>query len=112
MCPSTFSSQHLVHSGVERNHGFFRRDPDIAEDMVKIKRRNTWGAGAKECWEASNADGVFLEMWSMLYADDAGIVSQSPGSLGKMISGYGGGVHGVRPDRLGSQVRDNMPSRK
>lgn len=48
----------------------------------------------------------------VVYADDAGIVSQSPGRLGNTMGGDCEGVHGFRPRRVRSQDGDNVPARK
>lgn len=48
-----------------------RLDPDIVEYTMKIQRRRV---GA-----------VFQEVRDMLYEEDAGIVSQSPRSLGNIM---------------------------
>lgn len=49
------------------------------------KRRSGTGAGAKEFSEAWDAGYIFRDAWGMLYVDDTGILSQSPGSSGKVV---------------------------
>ena len=59
----------------------FTRDEDVMEDVVKIKSTVTEGKGKR-----AKVVEVVKMLWSMLYADDAGIVSRSPESLEKMMS--------------------------
>ena len=59
----------------------FSKDEEVMADMVKVKRMVTEGKGKN----AKLVEAV-KPIWGMLYADDAGIVSQSPGSLEKMMS--------------------------
>lgn len=48
----------------------------------------------------------------MLWADDAGFVSQSPDSSVTMMAVNCEGMHGVQPDCVMSQDGDNVPPRK
>lgn len=59
---------------------WFRLDSGIVEGMLTIQKHST-RVGAKECSEAWAAEDVSHEVWGILYADDAGILSQSPDSL-------------------------------
>ena len=59
----------------------FSGDEQVMTDMVKIRSKVTEGKGKN----AKVVEAV-KSLWGMLYADDAGIVSRSPGSLEKMMS--------------------------
>lgn len=59
----------------------FRQDKEVMADMVKVKPMVTEGKGANaELME------VVRIIWGTLCTDDAGILSQSLGSLQKVIS--------------------------
>ena len=71
----------------------FREDPDVSGDLVRVRKREK-GEFHQECavaWDATDATtAVAVEesasLWSMLYADDACIVSRTPSSLEKMMT--------------------------
>ena len=53
----------------------FRADKDIMDDLVHLRKKTGAGGGR----EATTGEPVLAaSLWSMLYADDAGIVSQPP----------------------------------
>eukprot|EP00752_Nemacystus_decipiens_P004811 g4378.t1 len=64
----------------------FAEDTRVMEDMVMIGRavaaRKKRGKGGKTGTVVVDAEAL----WAMLYADDAGVVSRSTESLGKMMS--------------------------
>ena len=54
--------------------------------------------------EATVGESVLATpLWGMLYADDAGVFSQSPERLRKMMGGDRGLVRGGWPHRIGGQ---------
>lgn len=52
--------------------------------MARVKRSMTEGTRKEK--NAANVVKTVKAIWGTLYADDAGNVSQSPGSLVKMLS--------------------------
>ena len=60
--------------------GAFEKDADLMEDMAKVRRMVMEGKGKK----VKRVKKV-RAFWSMLYADDAAIISRSPASLEKMM---------------------------
>ena len=63
----------------------FKADEGIMEALVHLrKKRGAGGAGGRG--EATAGESVLATpLWSILYADDAGVVSQSPEQLRKMM---------------------------
>ena len=60
----------------------FKADKDIMDALVHLKKKK--GAGGQG--EATAGELVLARLlWGILYADDAGVVSQSPGQLKKMV---------------------------
>ena len=60
----------------------FNADKGIMDTWVRLRKKR--GAGGRE--EATVRESVLTTpLWSMLYADDAGVVSQSPEQLRKMM---------------------------
>ena len=60
----------------------FKADKDIMDALVHLRKKN--GAGGRG--EATAGEPVLATLlWGMLYADDTGVVSQSPEQLRKMI---------------------------
>ena len=64
-------------------------DAVIMDSMVQLKERRRVGEKKRGRVRAGRVEGQRKEeeaqtLWGMLYADDAGIVSQSPKGLGKM----------------------------
>ena len=60
----------------------FKADKDIMDALVHLRKKT--GAGGPG--EATAGDPVPATLlWGMLYADDVGVVSQSPGQLRKMM---------------------------
>ena len=52
--------------------------------LVHLRKKRGAGGGGRG--EANAGESVLATLlWGMLYADVAGVVSQSPGQLGKMI---------------------------
>ena len=60
----------------------FKADKDIMDVLVHLRKKG--GAGG---WgEATAGEPVLVvPLWGMLYADDAGVISQSPEQLRKMM---------------------------
>ena len=59
----------------------FKVDKDIMEALVHLRKKKGTGGGGK----ATAGETVLATLlWGMLYADDAGVVSQSPEKLRKM----------------------------
>ena len=65
----------------------FKTDKGLIDALVRLrKKRGAGGAGGRgEATVGESALGTPL--WGMLYADDAGVVSQSPEQLRKMMGG-------------------------
>ena len=71
----------------------FREDPDVSGDLVRVRKRKK-GEFHQECaaaWDALDTTTAAAveessSLWSMLYADDACIVSRTPSSLEKMVT--------------------------
>ena len=60
----------------------FKADKGIMDALVHLrKKRGAGGRGGATVGESSHA----TPLWGMLYADDAGVVSQSPKQLRKMM---------------------------
>ena len=60
----------------------FKADEGIMDDLVHLRKKR--GAGGRG--EATVGESVLATpLWGMLYADDAGVVSQSPEQLRKMM---------------------------
>ena len=60
----------------------FKVDKDIMDALVHMRWKN--GVGGRG--EANVGESVLVTpLWGMLYADDAGVVSQSPEQLRKMM---------------------------
>ena len=77
-----------------------RADKCILDALVHLRKKK--GAGGPG--EATVGESVLARpLWGMLYADDAGGVSQSPEQLRKMMGGDRGRVRGVWPHRIGGQ---------
>ena len=78
----------------------FKADKGIMDALVHLRKKR--GAGGRG--EATAGETVLATpLWGMLYADDAGVVSQSPEKLRKMMGGDRGRVRGVWPHRIGGQ---------
>ena len=61
---------------------YFKADKDIIDALVHLRKKR--GAGGQR--EATAGESVLATpLWGMLHADDAGVVSQSPGQLMKMM---------------------------
>ena len=60
----------------------FKAGKGIMDALVHLRKKR--GAAGRE--EATAGESVLATpLWRMLYADDAGVVSQSPEQLGKMM---------------------------
>ena len=59
----------------------FREDPAVVADLVNIDFVPIPGFGEKECGESPRS----TELFSMLYADDMGIVARTSASLAKIM---------------------------
>ena len=60
----------------------FKAGKGIMDALVHLRKKR--GAAGRE--EATAGESVLATpLWGMLYADDAGVVSQSPEQLGKMM---------------------------
>ena len=60
----------------------FKADRGIMDALVHLRKKR--GAAGRE--EATAGESAFATpLWGMLYADDAGVVSQSPEQLRKMM---------------------------
>ena len=59
----------------------FKADKDIMDVLVHLRKKT--GAGVRE-GETNGEPALATWLWGMLYADDAGVVSQSPEQLRKM----------------------------
>ena len=60
----------------------FKADKDIMDALVHLRKKR--GAGGRG--EATVGESALVtSLWGMLYADDAGVVSQSPEQLRKMM---------------------------
>ena len=77
-----------------------KADKGIMDALVHLrKKRRAGGRG-----EAIAGESVLATpFWGMLYADDAGVVSQSPEQLRKHDGGDRGRVRGVCPHLIGGQ---------
>ena len=74
----------------------FKADKDVMNALVHLREK----AGAGGRGGATSGDPVLAtSLWGMLCADDAGVVSQSPEQMKKMV----GGIAGVWPHRIGGQ---------
>ena len=60
----------------------FREDPEVTADVVSIR----WTPPATDGGATKGVTVGSCNLWSMLYADDAGLVSRSPRSLAKMMA--------------------------
>ena len=74
---------------------YFLADAVITDNMVQIQRKERRRGGYKgkprsgkvDRWGEKEEEEVEAQrLWGMLYADDAGIVSQSPGGLERMTT--------------------------
>ena len=52
---------------------WFRKDADVVNNLVQIRQENDAGT-------------AIVDLWAMLYADDAGVASRSPECLAKMMT--------------------------
>ena len=78
----------------------FKADKGIMNALVHLrKKRKAGGRGGATAGEAVLA----TPLWGMLYADNTGVVSQSPGKLRKMMGSDRGRVRGVWPHRIGGR---------
>lgn len=79
---------------------------------MNIQKRST-GTGAKESLEAWDAEGVFEEVWvGPALRGRCRHRLAIPRQLRKAIGRDCEGMHGVRPDRVTRQHRNNMPARR
>ena len=84
--------QYILHGDYKRGLHAFKADKDIMDVLVHLRGR---GRGEATTGEPALA----TSLWGMLYADDAGVVSQSPEQLQRIM---GGRVRGVQPRRIES----------
>ena len=74
--------QHILHGGYKRGLHAFQGDKGIMDALVNLMKKKV--PGGRE--EATAGDSVLATpLWGMLYADDAGVVTQSPEPLRKMM---------------------------
>ena len=63
-------------------HTRFKADKGIMDALMHLRKKK----GAKRQGEATAGESILATpLWCMLYADDAGVVSQSPEQLMKMV---------------------------
>ena len=76
--------QHLLRGGYNVASMRLKADEGIVNALVHPRKKR--GAGAWGLGEATAGESVLATpLWGMLYADDAGVVSRSPGQLRKMM---------------------------
>ena len=81
----------------------FKADKDTTDALVHNRKKKT-GAGLRG-EAATEEPALATSLWGMLYADDAGIISQSPEQLRKMM----GVIVVVYGRRLASPYRRPRP---
>ena len=76
-------TQHLLRGGYNGAYTRSEADEDIMNALVHLRKKTKVGGGRT----GSTSGGPVLEtsLWGMLYADDAGVVSQSLEQLRKMM---------------------------
>ena len=92
--------QHLLRGGYKRGLHAFQGGQRHYGRLGAPERENEAGGMAEEI---AGEPVLVTSLWGMLYADDAGFVSQSPQQLRKMMGGGRGLVRDVWPYRIGGQ---------
>ena len=78
----------------------FKVDRDIMDALVYLRKKT--GAGLRG-GETAREPVLARSLRGMLYADDVGVISQSPEQSRKMMGGDRGRMHGIWPHRIGGQ---------
>ena len=88
VCARATAIQHFFTAVLRVAEKRFTADAVIMDSMVQLQRKKEKGGKRRGRARAGRADGQRKEeeaqtLWGMLYADDAAIVSRSPGRVGE-----------------------------
>ena len=116
VCARATAIQHFFTAVLRVAEKRFTADAVIMDSMVQLQRKKEKGGKRRGRARAGRADGQRKEeeaqtLWGMLYADDAAIVSRSPGRVGENDDdGDRDCVCRVRADGIGGQDGDHAPA--
>ena len=91
-------AQRLLRGGYKRDLRAFQGEKGIIDALVHLRKKR--GAGGRVD-ETVGESVLATPLWGTIYADDAGVVAQSPDDQLRKMMGVIVVVRGVWPHRIG-----------